>query len=87
MVLVVDELAELMLAGGREAEANLVRLAQMGRATGIHLMLATQRPTVDVVTGLLKANIAIRISFTVASKIDSRVILDVSGGRRPPGKG
>ena len=76
-----------MLAGGREAEANLVRLAQMGRATGIHLMLATQRPTVDVVTGLLKANIATRIAFTVASQTDSRVILDVSGAEDLLGRG
>ena len=85
VVLVVDELAELMLAGGRESEANLVRLAQMGRATGIHLVLATQRPTVDVVTGLLKANIATRIAFTVASQTDSRVIL--VGRRRLAWKG
>ena len=87
VVLLVDELAELMLAGGRESEANLVRLAQMGRATGIHLVLATQRPTVDVVTGLLKANIATRIAFTVASQTDSRVILDVAGAEDLLGRG
>lgn len=87
IVLVVDELADLMAAKGKELEAGIVRLAQMARATGIHLVLATQRPSVEVITGLIKANISSRISFQVASQIDSRTVLDTSGAEKLLGLG
>jgi S-DNA-T family DNA segregation ATPase FtsK/SpoIIIE len=87
IVLIIDELADLMAAKGRELEAGIVRLAQMARATGIHLVLATQRPSVEVITGLIKANISSRISFQVASQIDSRTVIDTSGAEKLLGLG
>ncbi len=87
IVLMIDELADLMAAKGRELETGIVRLAQMARATGIHLVLATQRPSVEVITGLIKANITSRITFQVASQIDSRTVLDTSGAEKLLGAG
>jgi len=87
IVFIVDELADLMAARGREMEAGVVRLAQMSRAVGIHLILATQRPSVEVVTGLIKANITSRIAFQVASQVDSRTILDMAGAEKLLGAG
>jgi S-DNA-T family DNA segregation ATPase FtsK/SpoIIIE len=87
IVIIADEMADMMMTSGKEVEAHIIRLAQKSRAVGIHLVLATQKPTVDVITGLIKSNLPARISFQVSSKTDSRVVLDESGAERLLGNG
>ena len=87
IILIIDEFADLIMTAGREVEAPLARLAQLARAIGIHLVIATQRPSVNIITGTIKANFPARIAFRVTSKIDSRTILDSSGAEQLIGKG
>src|SRR5207237_9930208 len=87
IVIIIDELADLMMLDGSNVEESITRLAQMARAVGIHLVLATQRPSVDVITGLIKANFPARVSFRVATNVYSRTILDANGAESLLGRG
>ena len=87
IVLIIDELADLMLVSQQEVESMITRLAQLSRAVGIHMIIATQRPSVDVITGVIKANFPSRISFKVASKVDSRTVIDINGADKLLGRG
>ena len=87
IVIVADEMADMMMTSGKEVESHIIRLAQKSRAVGMHLILATQKPTVDVITGLIKSNLPARIAFQVASRTDSRVVLDEMGADKLLGNG